>query len=379
MYPPSGANVPKFLAPSSPPEPAENEKKDCEEMGCPCLSAGDIKNAVKDALGLSKPMIPEQMINLIGKQIFAGVNSQSNFSYMPPTLVDAIAAQLAVLYFRAGMHRFPAVMPGSLVDDGAGNAKVENVEEWGQWMEWWIKQYDATVGEWPIDIQIKDKNSTKPLKFENLAEAISELTGLIVQSAVDSDTGVNVASRAVVEASKAGNAAIIAQYKAQALIEFFGIRTEMQSIEVKSTITPGKLDQANNQNDGHSIREFLEPSTQHLAITKEIDPLDFQAVLQRVLQNSEIARTALYREFNPDKPDKSEFTGDYIRRQKAYDKTATSGEGFLALKKQTEARYNKQGTGVKIEIDRVPGASDASDVVGDGFVIKRPKKSDSTT
>lgn len=368
---PPGQNAPRFnLGGGWPPEPSKHEKKDCEDMANCCITQADIERAVKRALGLDYPISPEAMIAKIGSAMYGGTSGRSGYSFVPPDLVTAIAALNAPTYMRLGLHRFPAKVPKSMLDDGKAVELPEVIEEYGQWFEWFIKQFDALMGEWPIDIQIKDKNGSKPLKFENLAECLSELTGLIVQTAVDADTGVNMGSHAVVEASKAGNAAIIAQRNADILISFFGIRTDGDIIEVKSTITPGKLDEANNSQDGHGIAEFLQPSIQYLQVRKETDPFDFQAVMQRILQNSEMARQAVYHEVNPDKG-KNGMTGDYIRRQKAYDKQEPP-EKLRAYKKAIEDKYNNDpNSPIRIEIDRIP--ENLPDVVGDNFVIRRPK------
>jgi hypothetical protein len=140
----------------------------------------------------------------------------------------------------------------------------------------------------PIDIAIVDGAKRQPLKFENISEALAELTGLLIQTATDADAAVSVASHAAVAATKAQTAAVIAQKNAECLIKFFGVRTGYGSIFVDSVITPMDSD-----NPNFNLKKFLTPSKQSVAFFTDNDPFDFQAVLDRILRNSEISKSAV--------------------------------------------------------------------------------------
>ena len=371
-----------FTPPSSGVQSPNNDKKDCADMGCDCASIEDsIERAVKKALGLGKPYAPEKEVFGWGQKIYNG-KGRSTTEVTPQSLPDLISMITATVYCRLGLQRYPLELPDSLIHESFKNTgKVDNIvkiEDQASWNEWLITQIDQLVGEFPIKIEIKDNDKSNPLVFENLSEALSEMTGMLIQAAVDADAGVNVGCHAVVEASKAGNAAIVAQYHAKALLDFFGVRTAPDSVEVKSTITPGKLDKAGNEQKKHGLVEFLTPSVQAVAILKDDDPFDFQATMQRILKNSEIARMAVFQEYNP-KAGKTEVTGDYIRTQRKYN-DAVKEETIKALKAEVEKIYNPPDQPAKIEISRdptdsLPGASSASsaDIAGKNFVLKRAK------
>lgn len=344
------------------PNPPRKNKPDCEEieMSCPCLTPADIERAVKRALGLS-PFAPEKLVREMGARMYAAPGP-SLVPIAPVTLVDAIAAIQATSYMRAGYGRYPVVMPDSIVVDDNPTDVVPTlpIENYAEWFEWWLKQFDAIMGQFPIKIAIVDGAKRQPLKFENVSEAIAEMTGLAVQISADADAAVAVGSHAAVAATKAQCAAIVAQKNAECLIKFFGIRTAFSSIFVESVITPQDSD-----SPIFNLKKFLTPSRQAVAFVTDNDPFDFQAVLDRILRNSEIAKSAVALDA------KSGLVGDYIKNQKKYDTTEAKREAEKELEK-LQAAINANNPEFKVKI-RVDTSAPADEISGNNFVIKRPK------
>lgn len=346
---------PRAFQPTEPPE-----KEDCEEMACKCLTPQDIENAVKKALGL-KPFAPEKLIREIGAKMFVAPGS-SLVPVVPKDLVEAIAAIQAASYMRAGYGRYPVLMPDSIVADDNPTDVIPTlpIENYAEWFEWYIKQFDAILGQFPIKIAIVDGAKRQPLKFENVSEALAEMTGLMVQVSADADAAVAVGSHAAVAATKAQCAAIVAQKNAECLIKFFGVRTAFSSIFVQSAITPQDSD-----NPNFNLKKFLTPSQQMVAFYTDNDPFDFQAVLDRILRNSEIAKSAVALDA------KSGLVGDYAKNQRRYDTAEAKREAEKELDK-LQAAINANNPEFKVKI-RVDTAAPVGDVVGNNFVIKRPK------
>jgi hypothetical protein len=235
------------------------------------------------------------------------------------------------------------------------------IENFAEWFEWYILQQDAIQGEWPIDIVIKDGIKKEPLRFENISEAIAELTGITLQIAADADTGVNASCTAAGIAQKAVNAATIAQKNVECLIQFFGIRTGFKALFVQSSITPADPDDKN-----FNVRKFLSPSTQSLAVLTDNDPFDFQAALDRILRNTEIARASVARNV-----DRDGLPGDFARNQRRYDAAEMRRDTEKAMEKlENEIKSKNPEMEFKIKVD---GESLTDPIIGDNFVIKRPK------
>jgi hypothetical protein len=328
-------------------------------VSCSCLTPADIKKAVREALGLS-PFAPEKLVRDMGAKIFAAPGP-SLIPIVPATLVDAIAALVATNYMRAGYGRYPVVMPNSMINDDSitDAAPTLPIQNYAEWFEWWIKQQDAVQGEWPIDIAIVDGAKRQPLRFENMSEAIAELTGLVIQTATDADAAVSVASHAAVAATKSHIAAIIAQKNAECLIKFFGVRTGYGSIFVDAAITPMDSDSPT-----FNLKKFLTPSKQSVVFFIDDDPFDFQASIDRILRNSEIAKSAVAMDAS------KELVGDYARNQRKYDVSEAKKEAEKELEK-LQASLNTQNPDFKIKI-RVDTPA-AGEIAGNNFVIKRPK------
>ncbi|MEG4133241.1 hypothetical protein QUA41_30610 [Microcoleus sp. Pol11C1] len=360
-------NLPNLpLAPpaiSIPPPPAfsPNPAQPPEEcdMSCPCITPADVEKAVKKALGLN-PFSPEKLIREVGAKMYAAPGP-SLVPVVPTSLVDAIAAIVATVYMRAGYARYPVVMPGSLINDNSVTDAVPAlpIENFAEWFEWHIKQQDAIQGEFPIEIAIVDGAKRQPLKFENISEALAELAGLTIQTATDADAAVSVASHAAVAATKAQTAAIIAQKNVECVIKFFGIRTGYGSILVDSVITPMDSDSPN-----FNLKKFLTPSKQSVMFYTDNDTFDFQAVLDRILRNSEIAKSAVAMDAS------KEIVGDYARNQRKYDAAEAKREAEKELEKlETSLKAQNPGLELKIRVD-TPAAGE---IQGNNFVIKRPK------
>ena len=355
--PPAANPVPPPGFAPNPPSPPE----DCE-MSCPCLSPQEIEKIIKKALGIM-PFSPEKLVRELGTKIYAAPGP-SVVPVVPTSLVEAIAGLIATVYMRAGYGRYPVMMPNSLInDDGTGDAiPTEGIENFAEWFEWHIKQQDAIQGEWPIDITIVDGAKRQPLKFENISEAFAEMTGLLIQTATDADAAVSTSSHAAVAATKAQTAAIIAQKNVECLIKFFGVRTGYGSIFVDAVITPMDTDSSN-----FNLKKFLTPSKQSVAFYTDDDPFDFQAVLDRILRNSEISKASVAMDASKG------LVGDYARNQRKYDLAESKREAEKDLEKlQNSINAKNPEFKVKIKVE-TPIAT--TDVTGSNFVIKRPKTS----
>jgi len=110
----------------------------------------------------------------------------------------------------------------------------------------------------------------------------------------------------------------------------------------------------------------LSPSAQNLAVLVDNDDFDFQAMLDRILRNTEIGRASVARSV-----DKDGLPGDFARNQRKYD----AGEALQDTKKSMEtleASLKAKNPEIKIKI-KVDGTPSDSTIQGNNFVIKRPK------
>ena len=201
------------------------------------------------------------------------------------------------------------------------------------------------MGLFPIKIERVDENGNKQtLVFENIAEAIAELTGLLAQIAFDADTAVNVATRATGEALGAKAASLQVGSYVKAIIDHMGFQTQSTAIDVPVSVTLGAVGLDGKLQESE-LKDFLKPSSQKVIGIKNTDPVDSRLTLQRILQNTEIARAALYRPLKP-KVEENALTGDAIKTEKVEEKKRVD--------KQWDAfklRMEKHTGGTKVDID----------------------------
>lgn len=243
---------------------------------------------------------------------------------------------------KIGTNEYPMILPEYLLDGSQTPTAINNQAQFNAWS---LKQWDALVGLFPIKIERTDENGVKQmLVYENVAEAIAEITGLLAQIAFDADTAVNVATRAVAEAIGAKIAALQAGSYVNAIIDHLGFQTQSTALTVPISVTPGAvgLDGKLQENE---LKDFLTPSVKQAIGIKNIDPVDLRLILRRILEDGEIARAALYRPLKPNAKDNS-LTGDAIKADKTKEKKRIN-DAWEAFK----TRYEGHTAGTEIDID----------------------------
>lgn len=181
-----------------------------------------------------KQFLTNQLPNVIGSGANAAIGADTN------ARVRKIEGDTAKIRESSGSDRYPMVLPEYLLDDFID--KPVQIPDQVAYNVWLLKQIDALVGLFPIKIERTDENGQKQmLKFENIAEAIAELTGLLAQIAFDADTAVNIGTRATGEAVGAKAAALQAGSYLKAITDYMGFQGQAVSIDVPISVTPGAV------------------------------------------------------------------------------------------------------------------------------------------
>lgn len=163
-------------------------------------------------------------------------NTESN------SLIDLIQNMLAPQYYRAGYQELPGEVPDSLLSIGSDkDRKILNALDLQQWL---IEQLDALVGQFPLEIEIKDTDPLKPgdqskkLELGNLSEVLAELMGLSFMQTQNSDILINYINRLGVETIATKNAVIITQDYAKANASYLGYAANPVKREVPYALNP---------------------------------------------------------------------------------------------------------------------------------------------
>lgn len=151
-----------------------------------------------------------------------------------------------------GDHRenqgdFPVKVPALLIE-GTGDDEIE-IHSIPQMIHWFIQQFDALLGQFPVEVKIDEPDEQeREVKFQNVSEFLAEIYGLLVTTAMDTDTNQNFLARLSAETIATRNAAIIAQDLAFANNEFLGAKIRKKKREVKSAF---------NIKERDDVRKFL--------------------------------------------------------------------------------------------------------------------------
>ncbi len=171
--------------------------------------------------------------------------------------------------------------------------------------EWFIKQFDAIFGQYPIkfDYKINDENGSEiiqTIEIPNNAEALTQILGIVLGISEESDNTLNAVMRCLAETRSSANAAILAHDFARSNAEYLGYRGRERKREIDISFTPG----------AKSLREALQPSKQKLIGWDFDDKETLVELIKKLLFSADIIKAAIYLPFDP-KQDK--VTGDTIK------------------------------------------------------------------
>lgn len=330
------------IAQNTTPDNLKKAAKDgtCETVqpgGCLLPLANNAATAANNSAGNSNKL---DAINAALNSADAVVGADTN------ARVRDIQADTQKIRESTGSDRYPMTLPEYLLDDFIDKPVL--IPDQVAYNVWLLKQIDALVGLFPIKIERTDENGEKQmLKFENIAEAIAELTGLLAEIAFDADTSVNVGVHATAEAIGAKVAAIQATSYLKSIVDYLGFQGSHQQISVPISCTPGAtgLDGKLQENE---LENFLKSSTQNAVGWQCTERDDLHSILKRILFDAEISRAALYKPLKPPQPGTPQaMTGDAIKADRTKEKRREDDE----WEKFKTRIKNQEGTGIDIDLE----------------------------
>jgi hypothetical protein len=224
------------------------------------------------------------------------------------------------LFYRLGLHRFPATLPEYLVGQGEeADKNTVTISDNVSLQEWMIKNLDALFGEFPLQMKYKNiEGEEQLLQVNNLAETLAEFMGIMIDVATNSDTSIQLGFKNLVETTKAANSAIAAFDYAKGNAEYLGYRGKEKNRKIKISYSPGK----------ESISEALKESEVNVVGFENIDKETLREDLGKAMIILQILKAGSY---FPWKPGQS-FTGDDIRkrREEETDKKDKDWQAFLS-------------------------------------------------
>lgn len=150
---------------------------------------------------------------------------------------DSVTGLLNKVAKRIGIESYPIEVPEALLQ-GQGD-KVIKLQSNAEFLYWIVTQMDGLIGQFPIDIEVKDidplkaGDQKKTITLPNIAEAIAELYGLTIKSSVNQEVELNMLLRLAAETIATKNAAVVTQDYARANANFLGYKANYKPRELQ--------------------------------------------------------------------------------------------------------------------------------------------------
>jgi hypothetical protein len=210
------------------------------------------------------------------------------------SFIDLLRQSFGSLYFRTGIHEFPAEVSPSLLaySDDEKPIKIQGL---ASYLAWFISQFDALIGQFPIQVEIEDidpataGNQTKKIEMANLSEALGELYGLATVGSVNSDLALNFLTRLAAETMAAKTAALIAQDYAKANASFMGYDGKPKEREIEFAFNPLKPEEVSG------FDQFLQNAKGKIVGWEETDKNSILDYLKKLMFAASILKAAFFR------------------------------------------------------------------------------------
>ncbi len=268
-----------------------------------------------------------------------------------------------------GVDEYPASLPASLISKDEGflgnlipnfNTEIPNLT---RLISWYVERFDEIMGQWEIPIEVKDSDPTKPgdqpvgFKLPNMAEAIAEMFGLMLQTSINSETLLNMNTRALLEEGQIKQQGFKTYMMAQAIADHLGFEYKDTKHKIPMLFKVGE----------EELDKLLQESTLEVTAMEHTDTSDLKTTLNDLLQAAAIIRAVHFRQFDPKQDVKQQFknlinnlvaSGDKMNNQQ------TDGAG--------KDDFDRFVEDVETGFTQYPGASDPQHPYGRDY-SERPK------
>jgi hypothetical protein len=201
--------------------------------------------------------------------------------------VELYQQKLTEAHTVLGPDQFPASLPETLFDPQKEGQK--SLATYPDLLQWVIEQLDGLFGQFPVEINYKDANGAdQKIEIQNQAEAMAEVIGLLIGIGSDTEIGVQLGMKGIVETIRSTAAATSAADYGKANAEFLGYRSKDTTSDLKLSISPGAT----------NMKDALKESTKKIQRFEFADSADLQDYLRRLLIGVGIVKAAFYRPFN---------------------------------------------------------------------------------
>ena len=289
----------------------------------------------------------EEAIKNFGTAIF-GENTDQLNEINCTNLIDLIAINAAVNYYRLGLQELPATLPASLITKYGDFANIlpnpeAKLHNYIKLFGWYIERFDELLGQWEVPIEVKDidpntpGDQTKIMKFPNVAEAIAEMLMLLFQISINGEIITNLATRTLMEAGQDKQQNLITYHLLQSLTDYVGHSYKDKIVEMPLLFDPTATD----------FDKLLTEVKIKVGVPEYDEKLNLQASLGRYNKAASILDSVYYRKIDPNGDIKAQLMKRlFDMRDMLQDINPNQNESFKKFLEDVEAGFtNTPGVG----------------------------------
>ncbi|CAN1211907.1 hypothetical protein TUMEXPCC7403_17005 [Tumidithrix helvetica PCC 7403] len=189
-----------------------------------------------------------------------------------------------------GSNEYPITVPSTLIGNGTETTTITST---GAFLIWIVKQLDGLIGEFPLQIKIKDIDPLKSgdqeqiIDIPNLAEGMAEMYGMNVRGTINSELILNFLTRMASEVLAVKNMAVTTQDYVKANASWLGYRGEPVKRKIHSA-----LDYTGDPSD---VAQVLRESDVEISGWKDTDKENLVTYLQKLLFSAGIIKGVFFR------------------------------------------------------------------------------------
>lgn len=209
--------------------------------------------------------------------------------------IRKIPPQLTKLGTAIGVNDLPANLPTTLISKRGQRDTTQSVPSIAQLLAWQTQQFDALMGQWEIEIEIQDTdltragNQTKKVALPNLAEAVAEQVGLLMNLTTSVDALLNIGMRTLSEAGLAHKEAAISHVYGRENAQFLGYEGRETNIEIPFCFNPGAT----------TLEATLKNTNVKIRAWENVDKQDLRFYFHEFLTATAIIRAVYWQQVDP--------------------------------------------------------------------------------
>lgn len=268
-----------------------------------------------------------------------------------------------------GVDEFPAQLPPTLINEDQGflgnlipDANVP-IPNYAQLFKWWVERFDEIMGQWEVAFEVKDSDPTTPgdqpvgVKLPNLAEAVAEMMGLLLQSTINTETLVSMCMRSMLTTGQDYQQNYKSYMAIQSIIDYLGYKTKDSIEKMPLLFDPSK----------ETLEGILQHVSQDVPVQEFDEKTNFRHTVMRLEHAAAITQAINLRKIDK-KGDIAKQIADIIKAAAAIDDKVNGQEKDADGK----TNFDKFLEDVEVGFTNYTGVTDSQHPYGEDYTV-RPK------